>query len=294
MGLLDFLDKGGSGIISTGIGLIAGRNQARKDRIFQAQQQEKQNEFAKEMYLQQTKDEMARMKLQNQWNIEAAKQSQEYAKEMFDYTGYEAQVEQMKKAGLNPALMSGASGSAGQASAGATQEAATAMQPMGLQIALQAKQAQANIALTEAQTMKTRAEASRENITNFASSAMEMFSNSISNAKSKKEMEKLEHEIKNIDTTNEQIKANIEVLKENKELLKFQNDINKIIQNSVAIDDNGNSYDWQQTIVEKYFAEFKSDIARLDKEEREYLTEKETLERLSKDIEAIDLSLIHI
>ena len=63
----------------------------------------------------QSKDEKERMELQNQWNKEAAEQSQEYAKEMFDYTGYENQVKQMKAAGLNPALLNGGAGSAGQA-----------------------------------------------------------------------------------------------------------------------------------------------------------------------------------
>ena len=60
-------------------------------------------------------------------------QNQKYAKEMFDYTGYENQVKQMKAAGLNPALLNGGSGSAGQAH-GATVNPATAMQPMGLQV----------------------------------------------------------------------------------------------------------------------------------------------------------------
>ena len=72
-------------------------------------------------------------------NKEAASQSQEYAKEMFDYTGYENQVKQMKAAGLNPALLNGGAGSAGQAH-GATVSPATTMQPMGLQVALQAQQ----------------------------------------------------------------------------------------------------------------------------------------------------------
>ena len=48
----------------------------------------------------------------NRWNKEAAAQSQEYAKEMFDYTGYENQVKQMKAAGLNPAILNGGAGSA--------------------------------------------------------------------------------------------------------------------------------------------------------------------------------------
>ena len=47
------------------------------------------------------------MEQQNEWNKEAAAKSQEYAKEMFDYTGYENQVKQVKAAGLNPALLNG-------------------------------------------------------------------------------------------------------------------------------------------------------------------------------------------
>ena len=85
-----------------------------------------------------------RMALQNQWNKEAAEQSQQYAKEMFDYTGYENQVKQMKAAGLNPALMNGGAGSAGQASAGADVQPAQVFQPMGIQMALQAQQVMAN------------------------------------------------------------------------------------------------------------------------------------------------------
>ena len=59
-------------------------------------------QYGREMYGRQSADEDRRMQLQNQWNKEAAAQSQEYAKEMSDYTGYENQVKQMKAAGLNP------------------------------------------------------------------------------------------------------------------------------------------------------------------------------------------------
>ena len=96
-------------------------------------------EYGREMYAQQSADEDRRIQQQNEWNKEAAAKSQEYAKEMFDYTGYKNQVKQMKAAGLNPALLNGGSGSPGQAH-GATVNPVTAMQPMGLQVALQAQQ----------------------------------------------------------------------------------------------------------------------------------------------------------
>ena len=137
MGLLGFLTGGGGDLITGLAGTIAGSISSAKDRDLQRELQKEQMEYGREMYAIQSKDENQRMELQNQWNKEAAAISQEYAKEMFDYTGYENQVKQMKAAGLNPALMNGGSGSSGQAH-GATVNPATAMQPMGLQVALQA------------------------------------------------------------------------------------------------------------------------------------------------------------
>ena len=106
------------------------------------------------------------MEQQNQWNKEAAERSQEYAKERFDYTGYENQVKQMKAAGLNPALLNGGSGSPGQAH-GATVNPATAMQPMGLQVALQAQQTAAQTALLNAEAEKTRSETTAQKVENL-------------------------------------------------------------------------------------------------------------------------------
>ena len=114
------------------------------------------------------------MALQNQWNKEAAAQSQQYAKDMFDYTGYENQVKQMKAAGLDPALMNGGGGSAGQASAGAEVQPAQAFQPMGIQMALQAQQVMANTQLANAQAEKTRAEATSQNMQNLIGSSVDL------------------------------------------------------------------------------------------------------------------------
>ena len=148
MGFLDFLSGGGSGLITGLAGTIAGSISSSKDRDLQRQLQQQQMEYGREMYALQSKDEKERMEQQNEWNKEAAAKSQEYAKEMFDYTGYENQVKQMKEAGLNPALLNGGSGSAGQAH-GATVNPATAMQPMGLRVSLQAQQIAAQTALTK-------------------------------------------------------------------------------------------------------------------------------------------------
>ena len=80
MGFLDFLD--GGGLITGLAGTIAGSISSAKDRDLQRELQNQQMEYGREMYGLQSADENKRMELQNQWNKEAAAQSQEYAKEM--------------------------------------------------------------------------------------------------------------------------------------------------------------------------------------------------------------------
>ena len=82
MGFLDFMNKGGSGLITGIAGTIAGSVSSAKDRDLQRELQEKQMEYGREMYKPQSGDENKRMELQNQWNKEAAEKSQEYAKEL--------------------------------------------------------------------------------------------------------------------------------------------------------------------------------------------------------------------
>jgi hypothetical protein len=146
------------------------------------------------MWEKQNQAENDRMVLQNQWNKEAAEQSQQYAKDMFDYTGYENQVKQMKAAGLNPALMNGGGGSAGQASAGAEVQPAQAFQPMGIQMALQAQQVMANTQLANAEADKTRAEATAQNMQN-------LIGNSIDLAQKIGEIGRTKQEKKNLEVT---------------------------------------------------------------------------------------------
>lgn len=106
------------------------------------------------------------MALQNQYQQQAAAQSQQYAKEFWDYTNAENQVNHLKNAGLNIGLMYGQSGAGGMgASGGARQESPDQAQGNPIGMALQAQQIEqqrrmtdAQIALTEAQAGKARAE----------------------------------------------------------------------------------------------------------------------------------------
>jgi hypothetical protein len=106
------------------------------------------------------------MALQNQYQQQAAAQSQQYAKDYWDYTNAENQVRHLKNAGLNIGLMYGQSGAGGMgASGGARQESPEQPQGNPIGMALQTQQIEqqrrmndAQIALTEAQAEKTKAE----------------------------------------------------------------------------------------------------------------------------------------
>ena len=135
-------------MITGAMGLVAGAIGAAKQRKWQAEQNELNREFSREMAEKQNQYEVDRMGLQARYNKEAANYSQELAKDMWNYTGYENQRAQMEAAGLNPALMYGSGGGGGQSTSGGSQQGVTALQPMALQVALQAEQTRANIALT--------------------------------------------------------------------------------------------------------------------------------------------------
>ena len=292
MNLLGFLGGGGSNLITGLAGTIAGAVSSAKDRDLQRELQQQQMEYGREMYALQSADENRRMEQQNEWNKEAAAQSQEYAKEMFDYTGYENQVKQMKAAGLNPALLNGGSGSAGQAH-GATVNPATAMQPMGLQVALQAQQIAAQTALTNAQAEKVRSETTAQKVENLVGIGIDLAKKVAEVRKSKKDTEEVEQRIKNLEKTAQATEESIKLIKANvanKEvqtrIAQFQDDINNVIKSSIWYE-KGKSYGWQDTLIERYYTGIKNDIAEFSYNEKKMLFDKEILERLSKDMELI-------
>lgn len=292
MGFLKFLKGGGSGLITGIAGTIAGAVSSSKDRDLQRELQQKQMEYGEKMYALQSKDEDRRMEQQNQWNKEAAAKSQEYAKEMFDYTGYENQVKQMKAAGLNPALLNGGSGSPGQAH-GATVNPATAMQPMGLQVALQAQQTAAQTALTNAQAEKIRSETTAQKVENLVGIGVDLAKKVAEVRKSKKDTAEVEQKIENLKKTAEATEESIKLIKanvDNKEvqtrIAQFQDDLNKVIKSSVWFED-GKSYGWEDSVIERYYGNFKKDIATLSHDEKKMLFDKKILDKLSKDIELI-------
>lgn len=109
------------------------------------------------------------MALQNQYQQQAAAQSQQYAKDYWDYTNAENQVKHLRNAGLNVGLMYGQNGAGGMgASGGARQESPDQAQGNPIGMALQVQQIEqqrrmndAQIALAEAEAEKAGAEAKK-------------------------------------------------------------------------------------------------------------------------------------
>lgn len=110
------------------------------------------------------------MALQNQYQQQAAAQSQQYAKDYWDYTNTENQVQHLKNAGLNIGLMYGQGGAGGMGASGGAAHQAAPEQPQGnpVGMALQVQQLEqqrrmndAQIALAEAQADKAGAEANK-------------------------------------------------------------------------------------------------------------------------------------
>ena len=109
------------------------------------------------------------MALQNKYQQQAAAQSQQYAKDYWDYTNAENQVQHLKNAGLNIGLMYGQSGAGGMGASGGAHQAAPEQpqgNPVGMalqvqQIEQQRRMNDAQISLTEAQAKKAEEEAKK-------------------------------------------------------------------------------------------------------------------------------------
>lgn len=101
------------------------------------------------------------MGLQAQYNKEQAKYTSDLQKDMWDYTNYENQMQHIKNAGLNPALIYGMSGGGGSTT-GTAQAAGvnnTGSQAVGM--GLEAAQLLSNIRLNNAMADKNEADADK-------------------------------------------------------------------------------------------------------------------------------------
>lgn len=282
---LNFLGKGGSGIISSAMGLVGGLVQGAKNRKFQAKQAELQRQFAQQMAAQQNQYEIDRMALQADYNKQAADYSQKLSKDMWDYTNYENQVKHMKDANLNPALMYGSAGSGGSTSGGSMQ-GVSAITPMGLQVGLQAQQTQAQTDLIRAQTEKVQSDTNLQNMTQFAKSIAETISIIKGSELTDANKKKVEHETESIQKSMQQIEEQTNLIRENVALAKFVNYVNDLKKNSQGWKE-GKPYTFDEVVIRQFYKEFENNMSRLEKEYFENNLNKDVIKRLMDDVNLI-------
>ncbi len=271
MGFLSFLKNGGSGLISGifggGMGLIGQGINAKT----QKQMQQASFEYGREMMEKQNQAELQRMGLQFDYNKQTAAYNQGLAREMYDYTfdkqnAYNnpaAEKARYEAAGLNPALLYGNGGGGGggtsATTSGGQMPAITPIQPMGIQVALQAEAQKAQIELTKAQTNSIKADTMKKVTADMANAGLDLIAKQLANKATEKNTQKAEQEINNLRKTNEEISANIDKIKEEGKLVKFENWLNDLKKETAGLTTSGR-ITFEDLYKEKIFREMDSDI----------------------------------
>lgn len=276
-----------SGLLNTAISVFGGNRGGGMSLKSQMKLQDHAHEKAMELAEQQNRWELDRMALQYGYNQDAANFNQQLAKDMWEYTGIGGQMRQIKENNLNPALLYGNGGGGGQSTSGGSMQGVTAIQPMGLSIAIQAKQQMAQAELAEAQARKLDTETAQMRTVGIAQSVAGIVQTIAQTDLINEQKTKLKADVEQIGKTVEQLNANIDSIRENTELVKFQNRINKVLENSFSQDEDGKQYDFKEVIITKFYEEFLTRKLQMDKEQIEYLNEKGVAERLANDLDKI-------
>ena len=159
---------------------------------------------------------------------------------------------------------------------------------MGLQVALQAQQTAAQTALTNAQAEKIRSETTAQKVENLVGVGIDLAKKVAEVRKSKKDTEEVEQKIENLKKTAEATEESIKLIQANitnKEvqtrIAQFQDDMNRVIKSSEWFE-NGKSHGWEDTVIERYYGNFKKDMAALSNDEKKMLFDKDILDKLAR------------
>ena len=241
----------------------------------QKEMQEASFQYGREMMEKQNQAELQRMGLQFDYNKQTAQYNQDLAREMYDYTfdkqnAYNnptAEKARYEAAGLNPALLygSGGGGSGGTSAttSGGQMPPVSSIQPMGVQVALQAEAQKAQIELTKAQTNSIKADTMKKVTADMANAGLELVGNMLNNKKTEAETKRAEQEIVNLKKTNEQIGEQITKIQNENKISEFQIWLNSIKRELAEIQDNGATLTFGQLFGMKEMQGLKTELKEL-------------------------------
>lgn len=299
MGFLNFLKGGGGGVISSvlggGMGLIGSAINAKQQR----EMQEKSFEYGREMMEKQNQAELQRLGLQFDYNKKTAQYNQDLAREMYDYTfdkqneynNPTAEKARYEAAGLNPALLYGNGGGGGggtsATSSGGQMSPVPGIQPMGIQVALQAEAQKAQIELTKAQTNSIKADTMKKVTADMANAGLELVGNMINNKKAGTEVKEIEQKIINLKSTNNEINENINKIKSENKLTDFQNYLNELKKEAATLYNDGSRITWESLYRSKAWSELATELEELGLREEKADFERHRLYGLFDNLKEI-------
>ncbi|AXH76211.1 MAG: DNA pilot protein [Microviridae sp.] len=181
------------------------------------------------------------MDIQQQNQMELNKQGQQIQLETWKETNYPAQMEMLKKAGLNPSLMYAKGGTpgttGGQGGGSAASGNAQSAAPMEISNIMNMRAQQAQIKLTEAQAEKTKVETEKIGgvDTTKAESEIGKIIAETQNEQIKGELMKVQTAVETIKMNNEQnvIEANLRKIAEETNKLRLENKITQETTDSI-------------------------------------------------------------
>lgn len=182
----------GAGLVGQAIGAIGAEKRSKK-------MMERQHNYNKEV-----------MDIQNNYLTQQNLQNQKIQQENWENTNAQAQVNQMKQAGLNIGLMYGGSGAGGQTSMGSQSAGAPSgtsgysdggLQAQGMNITSRMGQELANIELTKAQTENVKADTEKKKgvDTDLAKTNIEQIKTGIETEKGKQTLQRIEADLNTIE-----------------------------------------------------------------------------------------------
>lgn len=216
--------------------------------------------------------EQEKMALQAKYNKEQADYSQQLALDMWDKTNYESQVEHMKAAGLNPALLYSKGGAGGSTAGAGTAAPVSDGTTQAVGMGLQAKQIAISQAQQMAETAKTVAETAK--ISGVDTDSV------------KTSIKKMLQEIEASKAGQEATEAGTAKTKAETKVIEFTNWLNEAKKKMTYWED-GESGNYADAQAKLDFQRIMTEEYGLSKQEAEYIQDKKIINKLEKHLDEI-------